>query len=385
MLAVLAFWVPLACVVYTYLGYPLLLLLIAVLRPARVGSPVESQPAVSVVVVACNEAATIARKLDSLLAQDYPGHRLEIIVASDGSTDATAEIVRAYAAHRVCLMELPGPNGKPVALNAAVQRATGDVLVLCDARQPFEPEAVGRLVRALGDPTVGAASGELVLAGGSGSGASEGVGIYWRFEKLLRRLEARVDSSIGATGAIYALRRDLYRPIPAATVLDDVLIPMEVTRQGQRVVFEAGARAHDQPASSAGHEYRRKVRTLAGNFQLLQLRPWLLDPRRNRLLWQFVSHKIARLLVPWWLLVVAIATVPLSFGGSVNVWLYRAAGAAQVGFYALALAGFLGERTGRRTRAFAAPWAFTLLNVAAAHAFFVFAAGRARANWRTAA
>jgi poly-beta-1,6-N-acetyl-D-glucosamine synthase len=382
-LAELAFWIPLGCVLYTYAGYPLLLLLVAAIRRLP-GQPRPNwQPSVSVLVVVHNEAAAIGRKLDSLLCQDYRRGALEIIVASDGSTDSTAEVVEAYADRGVRLLQLPGPRGKPTALNAAVGESIGEVLVLCDARQRFAPDAVSRLVHAVSDPRVGAVSGELVLEGAAGSTAAEGVGLYWRFEKLLRRLEARVDSSIGVTGAICALRRELFTPIPAGTVLDDVLIPMEVTRRGYRVLFEPGARAHDLLATSR-HEYRRKVRTLAGNFQLVWLRPWLLDPRRNRLLWQFVSHKLARLFVPWFLLLLAAATAVLSLDGGSSAWLYRTSGVCQLLFYSLAVVGGAAEHWNGRIRAATGPWAFTLLNLAAAHALFVFARGGARANWRGA-
>src|SRR5439155_446213 len=204
----------------------------------------------------------------------------------------------------------PGPPGKVAALNEAVPLASGEILVLTDARQSLAPDAVRRLVAYFADPTVGAVSGELHLLPSPGSPV-EGVGLYWKYEKLIRKAESRFDSTVGVTGAFYALRKELFLPIDPRTILDDVAIPMRVALAGRRVLFAPEARAWDHVEESAAREYRRKVRTLAGNYQLVALYPALLHPLRNRLLWQLASHKLARLAVPWCLLVLFLASARL--------------------------------------------------------------------------
>jgi cellulose synthase/poly-beta-1,6-N-acetylglucosamine synthase-like glycosyltransferase len=222
-----------------------------------------------------------------------------------------------------------------------VARARGEVVVFCDVRQRLDPGAVRALVAALADPQVGAATGELVLTDEHGREAADGVGLYWRYEKALRALESRVHSTLGATGALYAVRRVLYRPLPAGTVLDDVLTPMRIVLAGQRVVYEPRARAYDLVCPPE-REFVRKVRTLAGNFQLLVLAPELVNPARNPVFFQFVSHKLGRLAVPYFLVLLLAANLWLREG-----W-YELALTAQGGFYLLAAAGALLRRGSAR-------------------------------------
>jgi cellulose synthase/poly-beta-1,6-N-acetylglucosamine synthase-like glycosyltransferase len=206
------------------------------------------------------------------------------------------------------------------------------------------------------------------------------VGAYWRYEKLIRKLEARLDSVVGATGALYAVRRSLFRPLDPRTVLDDVAVPMEVVRAGFRVVFEPDARAYDVAAEAPAGEYRRKVRTLVGNFQLLSLHPWLLRPGADRLFWQLVSHKLLRLAVPWALLVFLAATIVLAVGTSAD-W-PRALLALQAALYAAAALGWRLERRGRRVGLLAVPCAFVVLNLAAAAALVTFMRRGGRPDWK---
>ena len=206
------------------------------------------------------------------------------------------------------------------------------------------------------------------------------MGLYWRYEKLGRRSESRFDSTVGVTGALYALRKELFVPLDPRTILDDVLVPMEVVLAGRRVVFEPEARAFDRVAESPAHEYHRKVRTLAGNFQLLALRPALLDPFRNRLLWQLVSHKLTRLAGPWCLLVLLLAAALLSLAG--RSAFYRAVFVLQVLFYVLAFAGWLGRRWERPWRLTSLPYTLVLLNLAAVGGLLGFVRGTETAAWK---
>lgn len=282
---------------WTYLGYPLAIRLRARLapRPTRRG---EARPALAVVIVGHDEAERIGEKVADCLAQDYPAERLRVIVVDDGSTDAMLERAREAGGARIETVRFERRRGKAACLAEVVPTCPEEIVVLADVRQRLARDAVSRLVAALGDPTVGAVGGELVFELDRGNGFGEGLDAYWRYEKSIRRAEAAIHSSVGVSGALYAIRRSLFRPIPANTVLDDVLIPMQVVRAGYRVLFEEGAWAIDRPAESAERERVRKVRTIAGNFQLLAEQPWLLSPRANPLFVQFVSHKVLRLLTP---------------------------------------------------------------------------------------
>lgn len=380
----LVFAIALVTVVYVYLGYPALVALAAWLRPAPPVRKAAVTPELTVITVARDEEACLEDKLLNCLALDYPPDRREILVVSDGSTDRTEAIAEGFRNRGVRLLSLRPARGKAAALNEAVPRARGEVLLLTDARQHLAADSARQLVACLADPTVGAVSGELHLRPPATPSPSGGVAVYWSLEKRLRRAESRLDSTVGVTGAIYALRKELFRPLDERTVLDDVAVPMEVVMAGRRVVFEPGAAAWDTIPADPAREYRRKVRTLAGNYQLIRLRPALLDPRRNRLLWQFVSHKLARLAVPWCLLALLASSAVLATRGALG----RTALGLQLAFYLAALlAGRARPRPGWGwiARMLSLPYAFVLLNVAAAAALLEVLRGRPTAAWKEAA
>ena len=331
------FWASVALLVYTYFGYPALVGLWARLAPHPVAASPDYLPRVAIIVVARNEVQRIQAKIETCLAQDYPPERLRLFIASDGSTDGMERVVHACSDPRVSLIAFPAPRGKASCLNDAIALCDEDVLVLTDVRQRLHPEAVRQLVGNLADPQVGAVSGELVFVSDDPTPFASGVGAYWRYEKFIRRSQAAIHSSPGVTGALYALRRSCFKPIAPCTILDDVAIPMLVAMQGKRIVFESRAIAYDAPSAQARQERRRKVRTLAGNFQLLKLYPQLLLPWRNPIIVQFVSHKVLRLLAPW-AMIVALACSALLAAHST---FYAALLGAQLGFYALPLLGEL--------------------------------------------
>ncbi|UXI66339.1 glycosyltransferase family 2 protein [Tahibacter amnicola] len=326
------FWLSLAGVFYTFIGYPLLVGVLARWRPR----PIESsqwQPTVTVCIAMHNGYRWLDAKLDNLLAHDYPPDRLNIVVVSDGSDDGSAERLRARASDRVTVIVEPQRRGKTACLRLAIGQATGEVLVFTDIRQRLEPGSVRALCAALGSGELAAVSGALAFESADGYAAS--VDAYWRYESWLRRAEAASGSVVGVTGALYAVRRaDMPLP-PPNLVLDDVWVPMQIAARGGRVGIEPRAIAWDQPSSNAAAESARKRRTLAGNWQLLAMWPRLLLPGAHPLWWRYVSHKVSRLLVPVLLGVAFICNVALSLTG----FGYFALFLAQVSAYGVALAG----------------------------------------------
>jgi len=377
------FWLSAACVIYTYVGYPLILALAARLRPARPMSALSLPDLpVSVVLAAHNEESRIGariRELVGLVAARPAGG--ELVVVSDGSTDHTVALAQAAASEaesttggripvRLLVQE---PNlGKAMALNQAHAAASHRLLVFADARQTWADDAIDRLVAPFADSSVGAVSGDLVVE--SAPGVMAGVGLYWRFEKWLRRTESRFDSMVSVTGCIAAVRRELFPAIPPGTILDDVFWPLAIAMGGHRVIHEEQARAYDHLPDRARDEFRRKVRTLAGNFQLMVRQPAALLPWRNRLWWQFISHRALRLVAPWALLAMLVA------GAALNDAFYRALLGGQCAFYALGLAGMCNP-VASRSRLASSIASFLVLNAAAFVAFWVWAFGRSSHSW----
>lgn len=312
----LLFFLLTAFILYTYLGYPLALQLKSLFRSKYIQKRIDREyPFVSVIVAARNEEENIADRARNIRDQAYPKDRIELIIVSDGSTDSTNDIIetimkRGNPKEDFLKFDSHFPSrGKPSCLNKAIYMAKGEIIVFADARQRFEADVIGVLVDNFSDPRIGCVSGELILEETPGSSIQTEMGSYWRFEKWLRKLESETGSVPGATGAIYAIRKELFRPLPAETLLDDVLIPMRVCMQGYRTVFDEKAIAYDSYSLNLDLEKKRKVRTLAGNWQLIFLEPHLLNPAENPIWIRFVSHKIFRLLVPYCI----VALVFLSF------------------------------------------------------------------------
>jgi cellulose synthase/poly-beta-1,6-N-acetylglucosamine synthase-like glycosyltransferase len=368
------FWAALTCVGYTYVGYPLLAGVAARLR-ARPVTKGRYGGSFSILLACHNEESNIVRRIEELrrfiAATGLDG---ELLVIADGCTDRTTTLVDPFVGDggpSVRLLSWPENRGKAAALSAGAAEARGDILVFADARQTWADDALAELLSNFADPQVGGVSGDLVLE--SAPGVLAGVGLYWRFEKWLRRQESRRWSQVGVTGAIAAGRRQLFRPIPPGTLLDDVYWPLAVAMQGYRVVHDETARASDRLPDTPRAEFRRKVRTLAGNLQLAARLPASLLPWRNPVWLAWLSHKLARLVVPWALLVLAI--VPVFLGGP---WM-AAFLAAQGACYALALAGLLPGLA--KLRIAGAATSFLVLNAAAWCGFWVWALGRTRSAW----
>lgn len=373
-LATMAFWLSAALVVFTFAGYPLL---IALLARGKKSVPAGSQnrTRITALVVGHNEARRIASRIENLLASDYPPELLSVLVVSDGSTDDTVAVVRDLQNPRVRVLALPERGGKAGGLNAGVAACESELIVFADARQTFAPEAIRRLAAWFGDLRYGAVSGELEIAPAA-SATGAGVGAYWKLERFLRQKEAALDSCIGCTGAIYAIRRSLYTPIPVDTTLDDVVIPMRIAVAGYRVGHDPDARAHDPQPQEPAVEAQRKARTLAGNFQMLFRHSGWLLPWKNRLWWRLIAHKYLRLAAPLMLCIILISSVLLR-----HETFYLAALLLQVGFYVL---GAIGMVTHLRSKVFSLPAGFIFLNLAVVRAFFKYLRGNSLSHWKVA-
>jgi cellulose synthase/poly-beta-1,6-N-acetylglucosamine synthase-like glycosyltransferase len=328
------FWCAACLMLYTYAGYPLWIYLRSRWspRPQQQGSIL---PTVSIILAVHNGAALLRQKVAHLLSLDYPQDRMEIKIVSDGSTDGTDDILKEFCDPRIKCIRCSEHSGKAAALNLGMQSATGEILIFLDIRPWVEINALQLLVSNFADPLVGCVAGELVLGDdGHDAGAKAVGGLYWRYEQWIRNCEAKVDSQLGVYGGFYAVRRKLARALPEGTILDDMLQPLSVIRQGYRSVLDLRARVYDIWPKSLRGEFHRKVRTLAGNFQLLRLAPWLLS-RQNRLRFELISHKLMRLLVPMLLVILLTSSVVLAS----RSLLYTGALAAQIVFYLLAALG----------------------------------------------
>lgn len=369
------FWISVAAILYTYLGYPIAVWLLGRVRTLEIRKA-DIAPRVSVVIACHNEESNIAARIKNLGECDYIRELIEFVIVSDGSTDRTEEIALRQRSDGVRVFAYKERKGKAGALNVGVASATGEIVVFADARQSFERAAIRELVANFADPRIGAVSGELLLDGGGGSSVGDGVGLYWKYEKWIRKSESRAGSMIGATGAIFAIRRELWRPLPERTILDDVYTPMQIALGGRLVVFEEKARARDKAVESSGHEFARKVRTLTGNYQLCQLMPRLLIPN-SALVFRFYSHKLMRLVAPIFFLLLLAASVILAIKPpAASGLIYQAALMAQSLFYAGVLAGACLLKRNRQVRVLNFAYVFSLMNAAALVGLFYFVKGK---------
>lgn len=387
MIAVI-FWLAVGLVGFTYVGFPALVLARARLRP-RPHRTADIEPRVSVVIAAHNEAGAIGARVDNLLALDYPPDRLEIVIASDGSTDGTVEEAERTDP-RVRILDLPR-TGKASALNAAVAASSGEILVFSDANTAYAPDAVRRLVRSFADPEVGGVAGNQVYLPSSASsgptdpaGATavgEGERSYWDFDRIVKDAESLAGSVISATGAIYAMRRELFREVPDG-VTDDFVTSTRVVAAGRRLVFEPTAIALEPVAGSGAREYRRKVRIMTRGLRGVAVARGLLDPRRHGFYAiQLLTHKVLRRLMAIPLLVIAATSLTLWDDGPI----YRLAVVGQVAVYGLGAIGLAlgGRRAGRRPW-FSIPAFFLLVNIASLHALWNLLSGRRIDRWQPA-
>jgi cellulose synthase/poly-beta-1,6-N-acetylglucosamine synthase-like glycosyltransferase len=354
------FWSAVGLIIYTYILFPVLVFLRGLLFPLP-SRTADITPSVSMIIAAYNEANSIGAKLDNILSLDYPRDCLEVVIASDGSTDGTDEIVRSYADQGVKLLTLPR-QGKAPALNAAVAASSGEVLVFSDANSMYAPEAIRALVRRFADPEVGGVAGDQqYLAKASVSSSSDGERSYWNFDRKLKQFQSRAGNVISATGAIYAIRRSLFRPVITG-VTDDFVTSTSVIAQGYRLVFAADAIAYEPVAKSSSTEFGRKVRVITRGLRGVLVMRKLLNPfRYGFYALQLFSHKLLRRLVVFPLLVLMVVSPLLWWRG----FFYKAATLIQAGLYGCGVLGMLLSRTRLgRLKIFTIPFYFCMVNAA---------------------
>jgi cellulose synthase/poly-beta-1,6-N-acetylglucosamine synthase-like glycosyltransferase len=388
-MAEVVFWCAALLLVHTYFLYPALLVLAdrwqtrgvgpgaAASGPravaAKAATSAAAPPRVSLVVAAYNEEACIADKLRNSLALRYPADRFEVVIGSDGSTDATDALVRGCDDPRVRLSSAPRA-GKTSVLNRCIPSASGDIIVLSDANTVIEPDAVEKLVRHFEDPEVGAVCGKLRLYNPSKGDYEESA--YWAYESAIKAYEGKRGAVLGANGGLYAIRRKLFTQLPPSTIVDDFVIPMRILAQGYRVVYEAEAVAHEETTEDYGREFGRRARIAAGNFQSLRLVPSLLNPAAGFPAYAFWSHKVLRWCAPGFMALVFLANLFL-----LDRFVYLLAMFCQLGFYALALLGRLNLLTGAARKAGSVAYYFVTMNAAIAVGFWRFLRNTQRAAW----
>lgn len=373
------FWAALFLVVYTYLIYPVLLWLLAAGRKMPEYAPLSEWPGVSLIIAAHNEEGVLRAKLENALAMDYPAEQLDIVVVSDASTDGTDRIAAEFAARGVRLHRQEVRGGKTEAQNAGVRLARGQFVAFSDANSMYAPSALKRLLAPFADERIGCVCGELQYANPEDQGAGKGEGLYWRYEQFLKRRESLLSSALGANGAIYALRRELFVEL-RGDIISDFVAPLHAWRRGFRIAYEPTAVATEYSSGRFGDEFRRRRRIVSRSLYGLWTEAGVLNPFAHFFFaFQMFSHKLLRWLVPVWLLVVLTVNIPLVASEYYGLLL-----ALQVAFYGLAALGLLlPERFGRYWL-FYVPAYFTATNWGTLLGLLSFLMGRRHRVWQPA-
>ena len=369
------FWIFSVLIAYPYVIYPPLIWILSRLLGREPRAPDITAPSLSLLIVARNEEGVIQRRIDNALALEYPPGRIEVVVASDGSSDQTAGIVRQNAHRGVRLIELAGSGGKASALNAAFPQLSGDIVLLSDANTEFDPSAARQLARWFADPAVGVVCGRLILLDPlTGRNAD---GLYWRFETMLKVCEARLGALLGANGAIYAVRRSVYPALPDRTIVDDFVVPLLARlRHGCAVLYDSTAIAHEASAPSLREEFRRRCRIGAGDFQSLALLWPLLNPRRGFVSFTFFSHKLLRWLCPFFLIGSLASSAALA-----GRPFFRVTACAQLSFYAVSAVVMVAPRRVPLPRIVMLATMFVSMNAALLTGFWVWLMGSGLGLW----
>jgi len=375
----IVFWSAATLIVYVYAGYPLLLGLVRALGGARRVAVGEHRPPLTLIVSAYNEAEIIGEKIANSLSLDYPADRLEVLVVSDCSSDATDAIVAGVSDPRVRLMRMAERGGKTLGLNAAAREARGEILVFSDANAIYLRDALVNLTRNFADAQVGAVIGESTYSAAEG-GADEEESLYWKYEIAIKRLESAIGSVVGGDGAIYAIRKALYRPM-RADALSDFVNPLQIVRGGHRCVYEPAARSVEKAAGDFDREFRRKVRIVNRAWRAMMSMKDLLNPLRHGLFAvEIISHKLLRWLVPLFMAVALGANFALAGSG----WFYAATLSVQLAVYLLVAVAYPLRQKVQLPRLLAVPFYFVMVNIASARGIVEAYLGKTYTTWTTA-
>jgi glycosyltransferase involved in cell wall biosynthesis len=377
-LAEIIFWTSAAVLIYTYAGYPLLVFAVSRLFP-KVVRKAEIEPTVTVLITAYNEERDLRAKLENTLQLEYPTEKLEILVASDGSTDGTDEIAREFGGRGVKLFRQEGRVGKTATQNAAVERANGEIIVFSDATTMYEPNVLRAIVPNFADESVGCVAGKLIYVDRENSSVGRGAQSYWNYETFLKMAESRACSLIGASGCLYAVRREKYVPM-YAEACSDFLIATKIREQNLRTVYEPAAISIEETNNRSDKELKMRVRVVAQTFSDLWRHRRMLNPFRTGFYAvQLFSHKVLRYSVPLFLCLIFAANAVLAF----YHWIYDLTFLAQAVFYIVALAATSFEKANEKTpRLLVLPQYFVLANIAVVIAFYRFLRGERFAVWQ---
>ncbi|HOP40899.1 MAG TPA: glycosyltransferase family 2 protein [Geobacteraceae bacterium] len=371
------FWIAFLTVLYTYFGYTILVPVIALFFRKPVDRA-EIEPRITFLITAYNEEKNIRTKLEQLLSLDYPPERLEVMVASDGSTDRTDEIVREFDGRGVILKRVEGRVGKTATQNEAVKAATGDVVIFSDATTVYEKDAIRKLVRNYADPAVGAVSGRYEYVNPTGAPVGIGSILFWKYENFIKSMQTRIRTITGCCGCIYSVRRSAYVPLPP-DIISDLVEPLKIIESGYRVVFEPEAVAYEETTEKPAEEFGMRVRVITRAMRGILYVKSLINPIRYPFVaFQLISHKVLRWLIPFFLIIVLIANAFL-----LGHWFYNLVFALQLAFYLAALTGLVADRLGWKCRLLAIPLYFCVVNAASMVAFWKTLKGQKMVTWET--
>jgi cellulose synthase/poly-beta-1,6-N-acetylglucosamine synthase-like glycosyltransferase len=371
------FWMIIGANLYTYLGYPLFTLFLSLFvhHPVKKG---DEEPRVTFLITAYNEEKFIAEKLENTLALDYPGEKLEIIVASDGSSDRTDSIVRTFEKRGVILCRVEGRVGKTESQNQAVKTATGDIVVFSDAPTKYKKDAVRMIVRNYHDPSVGAVSGRYEYVNPTGAPVGLGTILFWKYENFLKGRQTKIRTVTGCCGCIYSVRRRLYEDLPKE-IISDLVEPLKILGKGYRIAFEPEAVAYETTTESSKQEFGMRIRVISrGMYGLWHMRKLFNPFKFGFVSFQLLSHKVLRWVIPFGLPLLLASNIALAGRPIYDLTLVL-----QVLFYLAAGGGYLLERMGKKGKLLALPLYYCVVNAASMSAFFRTVMGRKSVVWET--
>lgn len=371
------FWATAFIIFYTYVGYSLFIMLLSRVFNNAVKSG-KYEPRVTFLITAYNEEKNIADKLRDTLAQNYPKDKLEVVVASDGSTDRTDEIVRQFSSHGVRLIRVEGRVGKTGTQNQAVKMVKGEIIIFSDATTKFDRNAVKNIARNYADPTVGAVSGRYEYY--NPTGASIGIGniLFWKYENLIKSCQTRISTITGCCGCIYSVRRTLYEPLPP-DIISDLVEPLKILEKGYRIAFEPNAIAHEETTEKAAEEFYMRIRVISRGMRGMLYMKKLFNPLRYGFVsFQLISHKLLRWLIPLFLVVIFLSNLFL-----LSNPFYKIIFILQIAFYGMAFVGWVGERWNIKLKFVSVPLYFSTVNIASVISLYKTLRGYKAVTWET--